>query len=188
MLAAALRRGYSAGRGGGHTGAGQERGARPRGATLSFAWSSAATIEPWVEGANFFPRIFADVEAADSSVHILMFGWREGDVGMRMAALLEQKLAEGVEVRVIIDGLGSRPYRRRARCSRGLGAAGAQIVVNDLLPPDRDGLFPPTARSTGARTKSDAPTIASCTSSTERSHGRAGRASRITFTTAAFTT
>jgi cardiolipin synthase len=117
-------------------------GARPRGPSLSFAWSSAATIEPWVEGANFFPRIFADVEAARSSVHILMFGWREGEVGMRMAALLEQKLAEGLEVRVIVDGLGSRPYRDAREMFRGLAAAGAQIVVNNLLPPDRDGLFP----------------------------------------------
>jgi phosphatidylserine/phosphatidylglycerophosphate/cardiolipin synthase-like enzyme len=73
-------------------------GARPHHAVLDFAWSTAATIEPWVEGAKFFPRIFADIEAARSSVHILMFGWREGEVGIRMAALLEQKLAEGVEV------------------------------------------------------------------------------------------
>ena len=51
-------------------------GTRPHDATLEFAWSTAATIEPWAEGENFFPRIFADVEGARSSVHILMFGWR----------------------------------------------------------------------------------------------------------------
>src|SRR5690242_16522146 len=85
-------------------------GTRPRDAALDFAWSTAATIDPRPEGASFFPRILADVDAARSSVHILMFGWREGQVGMRMAALLERKLAEGVEVRVIVDGLGSRPY------------------------------------------------------------------------------
>src|SRR6185436_14215825 len=73
---------------------------------LPFAWSTAATIEPWAEGVNFFPRIFADVEAATSSVHILMFGWREGDVGMEMAALLDRKLAAGIEVRVIVDAFG----------------------------------------------------------------------------------
>ena len=121
---------------------GARGGARPRGDALDFAWATAATIEPWVEGANFFPRILADVEAARSSVHILMFGWREGEVGMRMAALLEKKLAEGVEVRVIVDGLGSRPYRDAREMFSGLAAAGAQIVVNHLLPPDRDGLFP----------------------------------------------
>ena len=115
---------------------------RTRDAALDFAWSTAATIEPWVEGVNFFPRIFADVEAARSSVHILMFGWREGEVGMRMAALLERKLADGVEVRVIVDGLGSRPYGKAREMFTRLAAAGAQIVVNDMFLPDRDGLFP----------------------------------------------
>ena len=119
------------------------RGAtRPHDAALPFAWSTAATIEPWAEGVNFFPRIFADVEAAQSTVHILMFGWREGEIGMRMAALLERKLAEGVEVRVIVDGFGSRPYVQAREMFTGLAAAGGRIVVNDVFPLDRDGLFP----------------------------------------------
>ena len=115
---------------------------RARDAALDFEWSTAATIEPWVEGANFFPRIFADVETARSSVHILMFGWREGEVGKKMAALLERKLADGVEVRAIVDAFGSRPYKEAREMFTGLAAKGAQIVVNDLFPPDRDGLFP----------------------------------------------
>ena len=36
-------------------------GARPRDAALPFAWSTAASIEPWVDGERFFPRLFADV-------------------------------------------------------------------------------------------------------------------------------
>jgi cardiolipin synthase len=117
-------------------------GARPHDAALPFAWSNAATIEPWAEGVNFFPRIFADVEAAQSSVHILMFGWREGEIGKRMAAVLDEKLAKGVEVRVIVDGFGSRPYKQAREMFTGLAAAGAQIVVNDVFPPDLDGLYP----------------------------------------------
>jgi cardiolipin synthase len=117
-------------------------GVGPRDAAFDFSWSTAATIEPWAEGVEFFPRIFADVEAAQSSVHILMFGWREGEVGMKMAALLERKLAEGVEVRAIVDSFGSHPYKEARAMFTGLARAGAQIVVNDVLPPDRDGLFP----------------------------------------------
>ena len=120
---------------------------RTRDAALEFAWSTAASIVPWVEGRNFFPRILADVEAARSSVHILMFGWREGEVGTRMAGLLRRKLGEGVEVRVIVDGLGSRPYRNAREMYTGLAAAGAEIVVNDVLPPDRNGLFPDGQRT-----------------------------------------
>jgi cardiolipin synthase A/B len=118
------------------------RGMRARDASLDFAWSTAATIEPWAEGVNFFPRIFADVEAATSSVHILMFGWREGQVGQKMATLLERKLADSVEVRVIVDAFGSKPYKEAREMFTRLAGSGAQIVVNDLFPPDRDGLFP----------------------------------------------
>jgi cardiolipin synthase len=118
------------------------QGIGTRDAALDFAWSTAATIETLVEGVEFFPRIFADVEAAESSVHILMFGWREGEIGKKMAALLERKLAGGVEVRAIVDAFGSRPYKEAREMFTGLAAAGAQIVVNDLFPPDRDGLFP----------------------------------------------
>ena len=104
-------------------------GTRPHDANLDFAWSTAATIEPWVEGKTFFPRIFADVEGARSSVHILMFGWREGQVGTEMADLLERKLAEGVEVRVIVDAFGSRPNGAAREMFTALADAGAQIVV-----------------------------------------------------------
>ena len=117
-------------------------GPRPHDAALDFAWSTAATIEPWVEGRSFFPRIFADVEAARSSVHVLMFGWREGEVGREMASLLERKLAEGVEVRVVVDSYGSRPNGAAREMFTKLADAGAQIVVNDVLPLDRDGLYP----------------------------------------------
>jgi len=115
-------------------------------APLRFAWSTAATIEPWVEGKNFFPRIFADVEAASSSVHVLMFGWREGAVGTRMAELLNRKLAEGVEVRVLVDRLGSRPYGAARAMFTELASAGAEIVVSDFSPLDRQGLFPDRQR------------------------------------------
>jgi cardiolipin synthase len=117
-------------------------GVRSQDAALPFAWSTAATIEPLVEGVRFFPRIFEDVEAARSSVHILMFGWREGEVGLRLAGLLHRKLADGVEVRAIVDGFGSKPYGPARAMFTGLAAAGAQIVANDMLTRRRGGLFP----------------------------------------------
>ena len=137
-------------------------GAGPRDAALEFAWSTAATLDPWADGEHFFPRILADVEAARSSVHILMFGWREGEVGTRMARLLERKLAEGVEVRVSIDGLGSRAYGPARAMFTRLAAAGAQIVVNDVLPPPATACSPSVCAPRGARTSSAARITASC--------------------------
>ncbi|WP_157591853.1 phospholipase D-like domain-containing protein [Solirubrobacter soli] len=125
--------------------------AGPRDAALAFAWSTAATVDPWPDGASFFPRILADVEAARSSVHILMFGWKAGEIGARLAKLLEGKLAEGVAVRVIVDGMGSRPYGASRDMFTRLAGAGAQIVVNDVLPPGRRGLFPDGLRVDGSQ-------------------------------------
>jgi cardiolipin synthase len=71
-----------------------------------------------------------------------MFGWREGEVGTQMAELLERKLKAGVEVRVLVDAYGSRPHKQAHEMFARLASAGAQIVVNDVFPPDRDGLFP----------------------------------------------
>ena len=107
--------------------------ARDEPGPLDFAWSTAATLDPFIEGTEFFPRILADVEAARSSVHILMFGWREGEVGMRMTALLERKLAEGVEVRFLVDEFGSKPFKQAHEMFMRLVAAGAQMEVNLFL-------------------------------------------------------
>ena len=115
---------------------------KPADVGMPYAWSTAATIEPWPEGKNFFPRIYADVQHARSSVHILMFGWREGEVGTKLTDLLVQKLKQGVEVRIIVDGQGSQVFGPAGPMFTRLADAGAQIVVNDLLPWDEDGLYP----------------------------------------------
>jgi len=99
---------------------------------LPYAWSTVATVEPWPEGREFFPRIFADVRGARTSVHVLMFGWREGEIGTAFADLLCEKLAQGVEVRAIVDGQGSRANSAARELFDRLRAAGAQIAVNDL--------------------------------------------------------
>jgi cardiolipin synthase len=115
---------------------------RPSDVGVPFAWSTAATIEPWPEGRNFFPKIFADVEKARSSVHILMFGWREGSVGTQLTDILLARLNAGVEVRIILDAAGSKPYGPTESMFTKLANAGAQIVVNDTFPWDKDGLYP----------------------------------------------
>jgi cardiolipin synthase len=115
---------------------------KPADVGVPFAWSTAATLDPWPEGKNFFPRISADVEKAKSSVHILMFGWREGEVGTKLADLLVEKMKQGVQVRIIVDAAGSKPYGPARPMFTRLADAGAQIVVNDTFPWDKDGLYP----------------------------------------------
>ena len=189
-LAAAAGRDHVGGRAGGDRGVRRARRTRARATSaLAYAWSTAATIEPWAEGKNFFPRIFADVEAARSSVHILMFGWREGEVGTEMADLLKRKLAEGVEVRVIVDGFGSqavrparadvhaprrrrRADRRQRRLSRSTGTASTPTAAPRLAPGRGRPGRPPQALRDRRRGRVD----------------RRRRASRTTSRTAASTT
>ena len=114
---------------------------RPGDLGIDYAWSTAASIEPWPEGAEFFPRIFADIEAARDSVHIMMFGFNSGDVGTEMVNLLVDKLDQGVEVRVLVDAYGSRAFGDHEVVFRTLTDAGAEVVINDVVPIDRDGLY-----------------------------------------------
>jgi cardiolipin synthase A/B len=120
----------------------EEFDGKPSDVGRPYAWSTAATIDPWPEGKNFFPRIFEDVREAKSSVHVLMYGWREGTIGNAFADLLIRRMKEGVSVRVLVDSQGSHVFGSAEPMFERLAAAGAQIVVNDLLPFDEDGLYP----------------------------------------------
>ncbi len=112
---------------------------RPSAAAFSFAPSTAATSQPWVDGTSFFPKILDDINNAQSSVHILMYGWKDGDVGQAFSAAVRAKAAEGVDVRIIVDTYGSQVFKGSMSLFDGMVAAGCHIVVNDSLPLDREG-------------------------------------------------
>jgi cardiolipin synthase len=114
---------------------------RPRDLDLEYAWTTAATVEPFAEGAEFYPRIVDDIQNATESVHILMFGWDSNEIGTELADVLEQKLAEGVEVRVVVDDQGSDPDGKNKEMYSDLVRAGAEVVANDTIQLDFDGLF-----------------------------------------------
>lgn len=123
-----------------------ERGRSAHDADVQFEPSTANSIDPFVEGREFYPRILADIEQA-SSIHILMFGWKPGTWGDRFADALLERLRAGAEVRIVVDSFGSRPYGSSRDLFTKLVDAGAQMVVNDVLPPVRDGLFPSATTS-----------------------------------------
>ena len=58
-----------------------------------------------------------------------------------MAELLERKRREGLDVRIVVSTLGSRPFREAKTMYRRLADAGAAIVADNALPVDRDGLY-----------------------------------------------
>ena len=99
------------------------------GLALSFAESSASSVEVFVEGEAFYPAMLADIEAATSSVHINQFGFRPGVVGDAFAEALIRKTQDGVPVRLVVDRQGSDPEGSSREHYARLAHAGVQICV-----------------------------------------------------------
>ena len=58
-------------------------------------------------GDRIFPAMFEAIESATSTVDFLTFVYWQGSIGREMAALLAERAAAGVRVRVILDALGA---------------------------------------------------------------------------------
>ncbi|HEX7182218.1 MAG TPA: phospholipase D-like domain-containing protein [Thermoanaerobaculia bacterium] len=65
-------------------------------------------VEVLQNGEGFFPPLFRDIEAAKESIHLETYVWWKGDVCRRLADALAAKAAEGVEVRLLLDAVGSK--------------------------------------------------------------------------------
>lgn len=57
-------------------------------------------------------RLIEDIDAATVSVHLLVYIFADDAVGTRVAEALGRARQRGVEVRVMFDPVGSRPWRR----------------------------------------------------------------------------
>jgi cardiolipin synthase len=64
-------------------------------------------VELLFNGDGFFPAFLDAIEAAEESIHIETFAWWKGDICDRLATALERKAEAGVEVRVLVDFVGS---------------------------------------------------------------------------------
>ena len=62
-------------------------------------------IEIYTNGHDKFKALFAAIEGAKDFVHVEYYYISADDLGTEMAALLTKKAKEGVEVRVLVDGL-----------------------------------------------------------------------------------
>ena len=64
-------------------------------------------VDLFTEGHQLFRRMFDDIAAAKRSIHIEFYTIYNDEIGNELRTLLEQKAAEGVEVRVLYDSWGS---------------------------------------------------------------------------------
>jgi cardiolipin synthase len=106
---------------------------------ISFAPSLATSVEPLLHGRRYFPRMLQDINAARDHIHLLIYGYKEGEIGRAFLDALAAKLSEGVEVRLIVDAVGSEIDGGSKGIYRDLRAAGVQIVANEGLAVMRTG-------------------------------------------------
>ena len=118
-------------------------GQRPerRPLTIDFAPATATSWELLIDGPAFFPRMLGDIEAATSDVHIIIFGFKAGEIGTRFRDLLIRKVGEGVPVRLMVEGAYSQPGLGSRALYRELREGGVQVVANQGGFLDLDGLL-----------------------------------------------
>jgi cardiolipin synthase len=118
---------------------------RKRDLAVGFAPAIARGVEPLLHGTSYFPRMFADLRAATSSIHVLIYGIKPGDVGSELRDILLAKVAEGIPVRVSVDAVGSEVRAGSRALFRELVEGGVQIVQNRGMFPDVRGPLGPGA-------------------------------------------
>lgn len=83
------------------------------------------TAELLDNGVRFFPAIFEAIRGAKDSVNFLAYIWKPGKVSDEMFAALTERARAGVEVRVLLDGMGG--IRAPRKGIRDLQAAGGKV-------------------------------------------------------------
>lgn len=76
-------------------------------------------------GADKFEALFKDIAEASDHIHLEYFIWEHDTLTGRICDLLAEKVAQGVEVRVMYDWIGSLPYSKAQL--RKLKAAGGEV-------------------------------------------------------------
>lgn len=84
-----------------------------------------ADLEIFSTGDEKFSRLISDIASARTFVHLQYFIWEEDDLTAEVCDLLAKKVAEGVEVRVLYDWIGSIFYGKGQL--KALRAAGAHV-------------------------------------------------------------
>ena len=98
---------------------------------MDFAPAIATTVEPLLHGRRYFPRMLEDIGAATDHVHLLIYGYKPGDIGTAFLEALAAKVREGVEVRLQVDAIGSEVDMGSRELFHDLVAAGIQVVAHD---------------------------------------------------------
>ena len=88
-------------------------------------------IDILADGETKFSRLFEDIENAKSFIHIQYYIFRNDDLGREIVEALAKKAAQGVEVCLLLDGMGN--FTTPKRVFKPLITAGGHLGI--FLPP-----------------------------------------------------
>ena len=104
----------------------------------------AASLELFVAGADKFASLKKDLREAQRFIHLQYFIWEQDELTAEITAILLERLAAGVEVRIIYDWIGSIKFGKREL--KQLAGAGAQVHADLRRHPARQLPQPPQDR------------------------------------------
>ena len=82
-------------------------------ATSDSAFTDYNDIKFYFDGKDKFKDLFEDIKNAKEYIYIEYYIFKTDELGRELISLLNQKLKEGVEVRILVDAVGSRNIRKR---------------------------------------------------------------------------
>lgn len=88
----------------------------------------ATSFEDHPNGSEAFPRLLDDLAAAKRFVHMQYFIWEQDELTAKITRILLDRLADGVEVRIMYDWGGSIVYKKDEL--KQLAAAGAEVYAD----------------------------------------------------------
>ena len=68
---------------------------------------SSGNVDILVDGEAFFTRFIDTITTADQSVHLQTYIFDNDDYAVRIAELLKRRSNEGIDVKILLDGLGT---------------------------------------------------------------------------------
>ncbi|MDR3685854.1 MAG: cardiolipin synthase [Coriobacteriia bacterium] len=86
-------------------------------------------IQLFSSGGGFFEAMCADMEKAQHFIHHQYFIWENDELTAKMKDIMLDRLANGVEVRIVYDWMGSLPFKKNEM--KELKAAGA-LIFEDM--------------------------------------------------------
>lgn len=84
-------------------------------------------IERFIDGESYFKTLIDDIKAAKTSIYIQSYIFKSDNLGTEIINLLKEKAKQGLEVILLVDGMGGRKFKSRDR--RELLETGAKVEV-----------------------------------------------------------